>query len=170
VIAIWILVAALAVGSAIFVVVVDNPVHSALGLVLTLLCVAAMYAMLNAPFVAIIQVAVYAGAIMVLFLFVIMLLNVGREEGAGRAEPASWWSAIVFAVVLLLGLGSVLAPMPRHPAVTLTNPYLFGSPQQIGSALFRNIAQPSFVIPFEAVSLLLTVAMVGAILLARRKA
>ncbi len=165
-IVVWVLVAVLAVASAVLVVLLDNPVHSALCLVVTLLSIAMMYAMLNAPFLAIIQVAVYAGAIMVLFLFVIMLLNLGREEGAARSSRSATVSAVVLALVVLIGLCVSVAVVPNGTSELPAGftPYTFGSPQHIGTALFH-----TYLIPFEATSLLLTVGMVGAILLARRK-
>lgn len=165
-IVIWLLLAVLCVGSAVMVVMLDNPVHSALSLVLTLLCVAGMYAMLNAPFVAIVQVAVYAGAIMVLFLFVIMLLNLRREEGAARASRPAMAAGVLFAGALAGALCTAVGPIDGRPSAFPAgfNSYNFGSPQHIGMVLFG----PGL-LPFEVTSLLLTVAMVGAILLARRK-
>jgi NADH-quinone oxidoreductase subunit J len=160
---ILLLVAAAAVASAVLVIMLDNPVHCALSLVVTLLCVAVMYAALNAPFVAIVQVAVYAGAIVVLFLFVIMLLNIRREEGGARAsQPASLGGAL-FALVVLGAVGGGVATVPGTPRPLLDS-YYFGSPQSIGYSLFS-----TYLLPFEVTSLLLTVGMVGAILLARRK-
>lgn len=165
-IVIWLIIAIIAVGAGIMVVTLDNPVHSALSLVLTLVCIAAMYAMLNASFVAIVQVAVYAGAIMVLFLFVIMLLNLTREEGRVRASTPALFAACLFAVVtagaLATAVGVTTGSGMAYPAGF--NQYTFGSPQHIGIVLFG----PGL-LPFEVTSLLLTVAMVGAILLARRK-
>jgi len=166
VIVIWLLVALLAVASAIMLITLDNPVHSALCLVVTLLSVATMYAMLNAPFVAIIQVAVYAGAIMVLFLFVIMLLNLRREEGAVRASKPVTVAATALGVCFFIAIAATVATCPAGSAAfpAGSNAYTFGSPQQIGGRLFHD-----YLFPFEATSLLLTVGMVGAILLARRK-
>jgi len=163
VIILFMVVAIAAVASAILVITVDNPVHSALALVSTLLSVAVFYAMLNAPFLAIIQVAVYAGAIMVLFLFVIMLLNLRREEGAVRGPLWARVTGLLFALAIVVCLCIAVMGAPGHPAV-VGSVYRFGSPQEIGHSLFE-----SYLIPFEVTSLLLTVAMVGAILLARRK-
>ena len=162
----WCIFAVFAIVSAIGVITRDNPVHSALCLVTTLLSVAAMYAMLNAPFLAIVQVAVYAGAIMVLFLFVIMLLNLGREEGAARGPLPARIAASVLAAFVLVALCATVATVPVRvdPLSGPGSAYMFGSPQDIGRVLFS-----TDLLLFEVTSLLLTAAMVGAILLARRK-
>ncbi|HET6385836.1 MAG TPA: NADH-quinone oxidoreductase subunit J [Armatimonadota bacterium] len=162
-IVIWLLIAFVALTSALLVIVLDNPVHSALSLVVTLLSVACFYAMLLAPFVAIVQVVIYAGAIMVLFLFVIMLLNLHREEGGVRAKPWVRYLAILFGLLTAGSLCIAVVNSTVHDA-KIANVYQFGSPQQIGFSLFR-----VYLLPFEITSLLLTVALVGAILLARRK-
>jgi NADH-quinone oxidoreductase subunit J len=138
-----------------------NPVHAALWLVVAFLGVAGLFLTLGTGLLAAIQVMVYAGAIMVLFLFVILLLNLETPpfEGLSLARGAS-------GVAALATLSLLLWPIVRdrglekmaHPAVDLP-----ATPANVGMALFQR-----FALPFEVVSLLLLVAMVGAIHLARR--
>ena len=140
-----------------------NAVHSALFLIVNFGTVAVMYLMLAAPFIALVQVTVYAGAIMVLFLFVIMLL--GAEQLPER--PRLRWQT-----PLAVGLGVVLLAEAVYVTVVrgvsaagfelepLTES--FGSPAAVGEVLFRQ-----YLLPFEVTSVLLLVAMVGAIVLSR---
>src|SRR5215472_273723 len=113
----WIL-ALISVGSAIYMVQTQNPVRSALFLVVTFLCVAVFYVTLSAQFIAAVQVIVYAGAIMVLFLFVIMLLNLGAPQALqerGRLQiPAALCLGIAFIVALLLSQSLVSLPQPSR--------------------------------------------------------
>jgi NADH-quinone oxidoreductase subunit J len=158
------LIAGIAVVTALAVVLHRNVVIAALFLVLHLLSIAGLYLLLGARFFAAIQVIVYSGAIAVLIVFVIMLLNLGREATAG-AGVLSLAFAFVLGVllVLLLGraardfdpgsLGGALAPDPR-----------WGAAARMGEALFG----PYF-FPFEVVSLVLVAGMIGAILLAKRR-
>ena len=165
--AFWVF-AAIAIVSAFLCVTRQSPVASALWLVQTLFALAAMYVILDAQFIGIMQVLVYAGAIMVLFLFVIMLLNLGRQE---RSDLQGWG---VRGVTTLLGLGLVVellafrSAMPRDftiPAGTLTQ-------MQERQGAVRLVSDPLFhqyLVPFEITSLLLLAAVVGAIVLAKRR-
>ena len=142
-----------------------NPLYCALSLVVVFLITAVLYVMLHSPFLAVLQVIVYAGAIMVLFVFVIMLLNLSsrRESGEGR-EGAPSGSKRVIAVVL----GSVLVAQIALLAFFLTRgdspvDVFEGTPQALGRSLFQN-----YIIPFEMAGILLLVAIVGAIALTRR--
>jgi NADH-quinone oxidoreductase subunit J len=138
-----------------------NAVIAALFLILNFISVAVLYLILEAPFIAIAQVTVYAGAIMVLFLFVIMLLG---AEQTGRT-PARWW---VQPVTLLLGgvflveIVIVMVGLFRSPTEAASLPADFGSPAAVGTVLFSQYA-----LPFEATSILLLIAMIGAIVLTR---
>lgn len=139
-----------------------NPVHSALGLVATLISTSALYALLHAPFLAMVQVAIYAGAIMVVFIFVTMLLNVGAAGGSARGPLRVQASAITIAALFAAAIGAVVwrfAPAAIPPTV----PDDFGSTADLGTQLLGPLT-----LPFEAASLLLLVAMVGAIVLAQR--
>jgi NADH-quinone oxidoreductase subunit J len=154
--------ALLLIASALVVITNRNPVTSAVALAFNLVAIAGVYMVLDAQFIGLLQVIVYAGAIMVLILFVIMLLNL-REEA--KAHPAGTFqrvlaplSSLAFAVVIGRALW-VSAPS-AFPAKAEG----FGTAGALGKALFSR-----FYYPFEAISLLLVVAMIGAVLLAKRK-
>ena len=151
--------------AALLVVVQRHAVYSALFLIITMGALAGIYILLEAHFVWVIQVIVYAGAIMVLFLFVIMLLDI-RREGDPWAPPdrARILVAIVLSLVLLVELGMavgqrlMLSPA-KGPAVAGD----FGTTQTVGRLLFTD-----FLFPFEITSIILLVAMVGAMVLAKK--
>lgn len=162
----WILfggLALVAVISAVAMVVSRKAVYSALFLVLNFLAVAVIYLLLNAAFIAVIQVTVYAGAIMVLFLFVIMLL--GSEQAAvGRDVPNQTWMAVVLGLALA---GLLVFAFINQGDLGTSLPAVgegFGSPGSVGEALFKE-----YLIPFEITSILLLAAMVGAIVLTRNR-
>jgi len=151
----------ISVAAAIAMIVSRNAVYSALFLVLNFLTVATLYLLQNAAFIAVVQITVYAGAIMVLFLFVIMLLGTERESIGGGIR----WQMPV-AIVLGLGLAGELAyilmrsDIAQGPLADLSAE--FGSPASIGRVLFSE-----YIVPFEVTSILLLVAMVGAIVITR---
>ena len=151
----------LAIGSAVVVVVHRNPIVSALALAFNLVAIAGFYLLMDAQFIALLQVIVYAGAIMVLILFVVMLLNLPDEL---RGHPAG-------AIQRLLGpaLGALFAALLaqsflRASVVFPPRAQGFGTIEVLGRELYGR-----FFYPFEVVSLLLVVAMVGAVLLAKKK-
>ena len=141
-----------------------NTIYSALYLVLNFATIAIFYLLLNAPFIAMVQVTVYAGAIMVLFLFVIMLLGVERVDSSENL-PYQGPVAIVlgFALLVLMGYSFTLQPSGASGFLESIAEG-FGSPIEIGEMLFNQ-----YLIPFEVTSVLLLVAMVGAILLTQRR-
>jgi NADH-quinone oxidoreductase subunit J len=151
--------------SGLLVIVQRHAVYSALFLVITMGALAGIYILLDAHFVWVIQVIVYAGAIMVLFLFVIMLLDIQRE-------PAPWAppdrgrivAAILLSVVLLVELGMAVGQrlLPDSAGVP-TAPRSFGTTQTVGRLLFTD-----YLFPFEITSIILLVAMVGAMVLAKK--
>ena len=146
------------------VVLARNPIASALSLVVCFFFLAADYVLLGAHFVAVIQILVYAGAIMVLFVFVIMLLNL--REGVPVAFLDVGRRGIVgMAVAGLIGVGLVTAFEAASPALPAALPVGFGTIAQVGLAMFGG----SYLLPFEVVSVLLTVAVVGAVVLAKRE-
>jgi NADH-quinone oxidoreductase subunit J len=154
--------ALLLVASALVVITNRNPVTSAVALAFNLVAIAGLYMVLDAQFIGLLQVIVYAGAIMVLILFVIMLLNL-REEA--RAHPAGTFQRI------LAPLTSLLFAVVMGRALWISGPSSFpekaegfGTAASLGKELFTR-----FYYPFEAISLLLVVAMIGAVLLAKRK-
>ena len=153
-----------AVFSAINVVAQPNPVHSALFLIANFFCIAVYYLLLSAQFLAVVQVIVYAGAIMVLFLFVITLLSPGREETGPNRLRALQLPAIALAIILGIGLAGVLMFNDVLGAPGNVSPQDLGTVQTVGTQLFRG-----FLFPFEVTSLLLLVALLGAIVLGKRR-
>jgi len=157
---IFFLLAALLVISSLLVVFLRNVVHCAMALVTALLIIAILFVTLHAPMVGILQVMVYAGAIMVLFLFVIMFLNPVELE----RQRGLWWG---FGTILSLMLACVLIPMfinEESPADPVAATDIFGSPEMLAKSLFND-----FVLPFEIASVLLLVAIIGAVVLAKRE-
>lgn len=162
---VFVIVGALALVTAVGMVLARNMVHSALFMVSHFGLTAILYLLLDAPFLAAAQVIVYAGAIMVLFLFVVMLL--GNEE-ARLDEPIAGQRPVAVVALLVLGASLVAVAARGVPAAAgQAVPSGFGSPQQVGEALYTR-----WVLPFEIVSLILLVAMVGAVVIAhfRRRA
>lgn len=155
-------IAIIALVSAISMVASRNAVYSALFLVVNFLTIATLFLMLNAAFIAMVQVTIYAGAIMVLFLFVIMLLGADRVE----TSPSLPWQlplAIVLGLALFAELAYVLFIRQTDVLQVVESVgESFGSPASIGNVLFNQ-----YLIPFEVTSILLLVAMVGAIVLTR---
>jgi len=154
----WIF-AIVGVGCGIMVVFQRNPMSSAIYLVVTMLCLAGFYALLAGPFVAVIQVLVYAGAVMVLILFVIMMLNL-REETLEREGSMMTWI-----IAGLIGLGLVVAVARKFPRTPAGTPEpAFGTIEEVGNKLFT-----VYMLPFELTSVLLLVAIIGAVILAKRR-
>jgi NADH-quinone oxidoreductase subunit J len=151
----------LAVLGAVMVISHRNPIYSALFLILTLFSLAGEYILLLAHFIAIVHIAVYAGAIMVLFLFVIMLLNIKAETQAKGAFKYMIYIAIPMAIILFLELGYIGFQQYKE---SVTKSSEIGTVENIGSALFS-----SYLLPFEITSILLLVAMAGALFLSKKK-
>jgi len=155
----WLL-AVLSVASALTVVLHRNPVYCALALVMAFVQVALMFAALDAHLIALLQVVVYAGAIVVLFLFVIMLLSLEPDvPQPGRYGIRA--AAITLAAVLAVEVGA--AVLFSEPGAVVPPPVAFGSTRMVAERLFTVYA-----LPFELTSVLLLVAMVGAVVMARR--
>ncbi|HLI45147.1 MAG TPA: NADH-quinone oxidoreductase subunit J [Acidimicrobiales bacterium] len=159
--------AAISVIGALGVVLSRNPVHSALMLIMTLFGVAVLFVEENAQFLAAVQVIVYAGAIVVLFLFVIMLLGVDRSEAlASEPMPAQRWLALVLGIlgcaeVILLARGKW--PVGAHSVSGVANPPHTANVTVLGRSVFT-----TYLLPFEITSALLVIAVIGAVVLARR--
>ena len=165
-VAFWIL-AAVAVLSSLLVITSRNPVASVLYLVVSFFCLAGLFVTLNSHFLAAIQVIVYAGAIMVLFLFVVMLLNLGTPQWFDVAATPLKAAALLLGVAFVgalaaTGLGT-FEPAARGPASAIS-PDVLGSTEAMGTALYS-----AYYLPFLVTALLLLVAMVGAVVLARRE-
>jgi NADH-quinone oxidoreductase subunit J len=142
-----------------------NPVISALFLILNFAGLAGLYLLLNAQFIAVAQVIVYAGAIMVLFLFVIMLLKPEHEKLFGR-KPKMKLFAVVIAVMVFFQLGYMIFFTNNSSAVSasVAASVKAGTVEQIGRELYSN-----YVLPFEAAGFLLLAATIGALVLAKKK-
>jgi NADH-quinone oxidoreductase subunit J len=157
----FIILSLLAISFAVMVVITKNPVHSVLYLVLTFFTIAGHYVLLNAQFLAAVHIIVYAGAIMVLFLFVIMLLNLNKETEPHKGIWLKTSAAIASGLLLLVLVGSIKS------AETIQNPPTFnpsiGLIENLGKTLFSD-----FLLPFEVSSILLLSAMVGAVMLGKK--
>lgn len=152
--------AGLLVVSSLLVVFLRDVVHCAMALVAALLVIAVLFVALQAPMVGILQVMVYAGAIMVLFLFVIMFLNPKSLE-----QPRSAWWGLGSILAVMLGALLVAMLSKTEPGRgSLHDTPVFGSPAALARSLFND-----FVLPFEIASVLLLVAIIGAVVMAKRE-
>ncbi len=144
--------------TAVAVVALKNPIHSALALITNLLTVAAFFAVLNAHFLAVAQIIVYAGAIMVLFVFVLMLLNIKSEANPNGklASALAVCAGVFFTAVLVKDIKNSAAPFFSKG--------VNGSVEAVGKLLYTD-----FVFAFELASLLIIAAILGAVMLAKRK-
>ncbi len=161
----------LALGSAAMLVLVfRNPVHGALSLIVTLLSLAGLFALLDGHFLAAIQVMVYAGAIMVLFLFVIMLLNLREDElGVRKVTAGKGVAAVAVAFITWQVVRLVLrtdGPVPGFDVTELPKAQLaeLGTVQTVGRVLFD-----TFLVPFEVTSVLILAAIVGSVVVAKKR-
>ncbi len=185
---VFMVIGTIAVASSILVISMRNPVHSALFLLLTFLCVAVLFVMRGAEFVGAVQVLVYAGGIMVLFLFVVMLINV-RHLPDERVLSAYWKGGVAVGLAVLLLFVTVVRtgtyhdPAPNDRALRSEKIYerkrvvlpdgtkvrmyrlkRVGNSEAVGMALYRD-----YLVPFEIASLFLLVAMIGAIVIGKRE-
>jgi NADH-quinone oxidoreductase subunit J len=156
--------AVVALLGAILLIVAKEPIHSALALILVMMSIAVLYLLLGAPFVAAVQILVYAGAIMVLFVFVIMLLNAGEEERTNWSKIAQYvgWP---LGVVLLLALPHFL--YHSEPGAAIANSAA-NPPAPVDTVALSNLLFRQYLFPFEATSILILVAILGAFVLARK--
>jgi NADH-quinone oxidoreductase subunit J len=159
---IFYILAAVAIISALVVVFSKSPVNSVIALIVTFLAIAGNYILLNAQFLAVVHIIVYTGAIMVLFLFVIMLLDMNREN-----EPHKKWTTKLAATIsgglLLLVLLAALKKLSLMPIQHAINNKM-GLVHDLGQVLFKD-----FLLPFEATSVLFLAAMVGALMLGKHE-
>ena len=143
-----------------------NPVHSALALILTLLALAGIYLMLYAPFVAGVQIILYAGGIMVLFLFVIMLVNIGRAEKEKQFNK-QWIVSFVAAAVTGLLFVWIRTKSPLLRQIAQKAPMQL--PEASNTQDVGNLLYGQYMLSFEIASLLLLVAIVGAVVMAKKR-
>ena len=160
---IFILMAAVSIAAALGLLMSKNAVYAALFLVLNFGTVAVFYLLLNAPFLAVVQLSVYAGAIMVLFLFVIMLLGAERLQ-TEDTHGSQWQRPLAAGLGITLVVLAAIVMLGGTAPVQATGPLVDSSPLAIGKQLFG-----AYLFPFEVVSILLLVAMIGAVVLTRDK-
>jgi NADH-quinone oxidoreductase subunit J len=151
----------LAIMFALMVVLSKNPIHSVLYLVLTFFAIAGHYVLLNAQFLAAVHIIVYAGAIMVLFLFVIMLLNLNKETEPHKSLWLKGSAAVASGSLLIVLVGSLRNAEHMQAAVAYNGS--IGLIENLGQTLFHE-----FLLPFEVASILLLSAMVGAVMLGKK--
>jgi NADH-quinone oxidoreductase subunit J len=155
--------AAIAVLSAVSLVLQKHPIASALSLVGVMVSLAALYLLLGAEFIAAAQLVVYAGAIMVLFVFVIMLLNAGKEGRSGKARFATWAGIPVFGAFIFVIAFLIQSRLPQSAPVTFGS-FTTATALEIGRVLFTQ-----YLLPFEGTSVLILIAILGAVVLARKE-
>jgi NADH-quinone oxidoreductase subunit J len=157
--------ALIAVAGAIMLIIAREPIHSALSLILVMVSLAALYLMLGAEFISAVQIIVYAGAIMVLFVFVIMLLNAGIEERTNYSQMAKY-AGLPLAIFLLFALAHWMA----NSAVGATVANGAGAPNQaaVSTRELSSMLFQKYLFPFEATSILILIAILGALVLAKR--
>ena len=154
--------ASAAVGFAVNLLIQRHPIHSALSLIGVMASLSCLYLMLGAEFIAAVQVIVYAGAVMVLFVFVIMLLNAGEEEHTTRSRFVTQAGVVLVTLLLSTVATLIFRQFPRDSMVRFGD--FPGATAPIGRLLFRE-----FLLPFEVVSVLILIAIVGAVVLARKE-
>lgn len=151
----------LAVLSALMVVVSKNPVHSVLYLIITFFCIAGHYVLLNAQFLAAVHVIVYAGAIMVLFLYVIMMLNLNADVEPHKSSLLKGAATVAGGSLMLVLVGALRSTAQVTSTATYSQVGLIKS---LGQTLYRD-----FMLPFEISSVLFLAAMVGAVMLGKKE-
>jgi NADH-quinone oxidoreductase subunit J len=165
----FIIMSLIIIACAIGVVFQKNPIYSAVFLIQTMVSLAVLYVLLHAQFVAAVQVMVYAGAIMVIFVFVIMLLNLNKDdlEGDRNKLPMQKPAAIILGLMLVVMIGVIMTRTIYQGAQGEYTPEVMdqiGNTQLVGKMLFTK-----YVLPFEIASILLFAAIVGAIVLAKKQ-
>lgn len=149
----------LAVLSAILVVFSKSPVHSVLYLIITFFCIGGHYVLLNAQFLAVVHIIVYAGAIMVLFLYVLMLLNLNKESEPHKSNLLKVVAVIIGGLMLIVLVGSLKGT--EQMVIQQTSD--IGMVKNLGKVMFTD-----FLLPFEIVSILLLASMVGAVMIGKK--
>jgi len=166
--ALFVIFCTLAVVSALGVVILRNPVSSAFSLILVLLNIAGIFAMQEAYFISAVQIIVYAGAIMVLFIFVIMLLSIERVELDMPTNKAFWPVPIVLGIAFFFGMFVVFL---KGSTVAIKGPFTSQAVEASGGnvRVVSELMFSDYILPFLAMGMLLSIAIVGAVLLAKRK-
>jgi NADH-quinone oxidoreductase subunit J len=159
---IFLMTGALVLGSALMVVTVRNLLHAALWLVASLFGVAVLYAILQANFLAVVQVVIYIGAIAILFIFAVMLTRRQLLEN-GRQTRSTWWIPALLGLLILVGLVSLILSVPGLDRTAAAMPAGLDTVQALGTAL---VSPDAYVLPFEVASVLMLAALVGAVYVA----
>jgi len=155
--------ALLTVGGAVALILSREPIHSALALILVMVSLAVLYLLLGAPFVAAVQIIVYAGAVMVLFVFVIMLLNMGAEEHTDFSKIAKF-AGVPLGWVLIVWIAHWMFHAQAGAAMGTGTAMVPSSTRELSVQLFRQ-----YLFPFEATSILILIALLGALVMARKE-
>ena len=155
--------ALIALVSAVSLIVQTHPIASALSLVGVMGALAVLYLLLGAEFIAAAQMIVYAGAIMVLFVFVIMLLNAGGERRGGKSRIVKWFGIPIFALFIGILSFTIQSFLPRTTEVKFGN-FTAAGGAEVGRSLFT-----TYLLPFEVTSILILIAIIGAVVLARKE-
>jgi NADH-quinone oxidoreductase subunit J len=156
------LVAFLAVASAVYFVFARNPLYAILSLIVTMFSIAGMYILLNAQFLAIIQIIVYAGAIMVLFLYILMMLNLNKQDESKKSNTLKF-AGVFTAGLLLIGVLGVFRGVQQNHVVVENADRSVGLTKNLGRLLFNE-----YVLPFELASILILAGIVGAVLIGKK--
>jgi NADH-quinone oxidoreductase subunit J len=154
------------VGSSVLVVTRKNAIHSVMWMLVLFVHIAGLYLFLNAEFLAAVQIIVYAGAILVLFLFVIMLLNLKKDEAESKFQR-QWMAGLAAGTVLILFLVLILGQVAVFPALGKYSVKFMqseGNIMTVGKVLYTE-----YLLPFEIASLILLVAIIGAVVLTKKK-
>lgn len=155
--------AAMAIASALMVIMNRNPIYSAVSLVVTLFSLAGIFLLLEAYFLAVVQIIIYAGAIMVLFLFVIMLLNPGKEAKFSSLTDPRTLIITLLSITFIGMIFSLVSGSVNYMGEAASSVEALGTTRNIGLTLFTK-----YLLPFEIASLLLLVALIGAVLMTKR--
>ncbi len=159
---VFLIVAGVILASAVLVVTTRNLIHAALWLIVTLFGVAVLYALLNAGFLAVVQVVIYIGAIAILFIFAVMLTRMDQREGFPQLNRG-WWLNAVLAMLTFAGLIWLFQTWLGFSKVAADLPAGFDAVGKLGNAL---VSPDAFLLPFEVASVLLLAALVGAVYVA----
>lgn len=157
-------VGAVLIGSSIYMIVARNMVMSVLAMIVSFISLAILYLTLGAQFIAVTQIIVYAGGIMVLFLFVIMLLNIREKEHATGGKLRVWLSITIGIGILIETIAVVVSSVSSNILLLPPDAANTGTVESVGTALYTK-----YLLPFEAVSFLLLAATIGALVLAKKK-
>lgn len=157
---------ALTLGTAFLTIYSRNPIHSAIWLVICFLSIVGHYLLLNAQFLALVQLIVYSGAIMVLFLFTVMLMNLNKEDEVHKPRVTRWVAVLLFVLMLAVLVLVFQQSEPISTDYTVTGED-FQSIKKLGAVLLDE--ENGFAVPFEFASVLLLVGMIGAVLLSKKE-